>query len=166
MGTFRLSLFPVNHYHGKVETRSELAVNTRRFGGTRSQRSLRSSELPRMSDTFSKAERSDIMRAVHSTGTGAEKKVELLLRSLRLRYRRHAPDLPGKPDFVLTAQRLALFVHGCFWHAHTGCKSATLPTSNVIYWAQKIGRTNAGTGVFETLCVRPAGVPLSSGNVS
>jgi DNA mismatch endonuclease (patch repair protein) len=93
-----------------------------------------------MSDTFTKAQRSQIMRAVHSRGTTAEKRCEYLLRSLKPSFRRHIRDLPGQPDFVLTASRLAVFVHGCFWHAHKGCKNATLPTSNVDYWSKKIDR--------------------------
>jgi DNA mismatch endonuclease (patch repair protein) len=93
-----------------------------------------------MTDTFTKAQRSNIMRAVHSTGTVAEQRCEVLLRSLKLRYRPHAADLPGRPDFVLTASRLALFVHGCFWHAHNGCKNAGLPSSNIDYWSRKIDR--------------------------
>jgi DNA mismatch endonuclease, patch repair protein len=80
------------------------------------------------------------MRAVHSTGTTAENKCEALLRSLKLRFSQHPANLPGRPDFVLRKFRLALFVHGCFWHSHKGCKNATLPTSNVAYWTQKIGR--------------------------
>ena len=80
------------------------------------------------------------MRAVHSKGTTAEKNCEYLLRSLKLSFRRHATELPGQPDFVLKASRLVLFVHGCFWHAHEGCKNATLPTSNVEYWSRKIDR--------------------------
>jgi DNA mismatch endonuclease, patch repair protein len=91
-------------------------------------------------DTFSKSVRSQIMRSVHSTGTGAEKKCEALLRSVRLSFRRHAASLPGRPDFILRACGLALFVHGCFWHAHKGCKAATLPSSNTDYWRQKIDR--------------------------
>jgi DNA mismatch endonuclease (patch repair protein) len=46
--------------------------------------------------------------------------------------------LPGRPDFVLKGFRLAIFVHGCFWHNHNSCKSAALPTSNVEYWVKKI----------------------------
>jgi DNA mismatch endonuclease, patch repair protein len=91
-------------------------------------------------DTFSKSKRSRIMRAVHSKGTTPEKKCECLLRSLKLSFRRHATGLPGQPDFVLEASRLALFVHGCFWHAHKGCKNAVLPTSNLEYWSRKIDR--------------------------
>jgi DNA mismatch endonuclease (patch repair protein) len=91
-------------------------------------------------DTFTTAERSQIMRAVHSTGTTAENKCESVLRTLKLRFSQHPPDLAGRPDFVLKDYRLAIFVHGCFWHAHKGCKHAILPTSNVTYWVQKIGR--------------------------
>jgi DNA mismatch endonuclease (patch repair protein) len=91
-------------------------------------------------DTFTKTERSQIMRAVHSTGTTAENKCESVLRTLKLKFSQHPPDLPGRPDFILGDFRLAIFVHGCFWHAHEGCKHASLPTSNVTYWVQKIGR--------------------------
>jgi len=91
-------------------------------------------------DTFSKSARSQIMRSVHSTGTGAEKKCEALLRSLKLSFRRNAAHLPGRPDFILRGCQLALFVHGCFWHAHKGCRNATLPSSNTDYWHRKIDR--------------------------
>ncbi len=93
-----------------------------------------------MADTFSKFVRSQIMRSVHSTGTGAEKKCEALLRSLKLSFKGHAAHLPGRPDFILRDCRLALFVNGCFWHAHKGCKNATLPSSNTDYWRLKIDR--------------------------
>ena len=88
-----------------------------------------------MTDTFTKTERSRIMRAVRSKGTTAEKKCERLLRFLRLSFRRHVADLPGQPDFVLEgSSRLVVFVNGCFWHAHKGCKNSVLPTSNADYW--------------------------------
>lgn len=93
-----------------------------------------------MADTFTKAERSRIMRAVHSEGTSAEQKCEQLLRSLRLSFTRHVSNLPGQPDFVLNSSRVAVFVNGCFWHAHKHCKQAMLPTSNVQYWRNKIDR--------------------------
>lgn len=93
-----------------------------------------------MADTFSKVERSRIMRAVHSKGTSAEQKCERLLRSLRISFARHVSDLPGQPDFVLSSSRVAVFVNGCFWHAHKNCKYAMLPTSNVHYWREKIHR--------------------------
>lgn len=90
-----------------------------------------------MTDTFSKSARSQIMRSVHSTGTSAEKKCEALLHSLKLSFRRNAAHLPGRPDFILRDCHLALFVNGCFWHAHQGCENATLPSSNTAYWASK-----------------------------
>ncbi len=80
------------------------------------------------------------MRAVHSTGTTPENKCEALLRTLKLKFSQHPSNLAGRPDFIHRGSRLAIFVHGCFWHAHKGCKHAALPISNVTYWVQKIGR--------------------------
>jgi DNA mismatch endonuclease (patch repair protein) len=91
-----------------------------------------------MADTFSKLQRSQIMRAVKSEGTGAEKKCEALLRALGIRFRRHAENFPGKPDFLCRDSNVAIFVHGCFWHGHKGCKRADLPASNRKYWNGKI----------------------------
>ena len=64
-----------------------------------------------MPDTFSKAQRSEIMRSVRSKRTGAERKCETLLRSLELRFSQRSLGLPGKPDFLLKESRLAIFVH-------------------------------------------------------
>ena len=94
----------------------------------------------RMTDTFSKSQRSQIMRSVHSTGTSAEKQCEAVLRLLKIRFKRHPANLPGSPDFVIKTSKLALFIHGCFWHGHQGCKNSTLPSSNIDYWSRKIDR--------------------------
>ena len=93
-----------------------------------------------MPDTFPKSQRSQIMRSVRSTGTGAEKRCEAILRSLKIKFTRNGTRLPGRPDFVLKSSRLAVFVHGCFWHSHVGCKNATPPTSNIEYWTAKLAR--------------------------
>lgn len=93
-----------------------------------------------MSDTFSKSQRSQIMRSVRSTGTSAERRCEAVLRSLKIKFNRNAANLPGKPDFVLKSSRLVVFVHGCFWHCHAGCKNAAAPTSNTEYWSAKLTR--------------------------
>lgn len=93
-----------------------------------------------MSDTFSKSQRSQIMRSVPSTGTSAEQRCEAVLRSLKIKFTRNAASLPGKPDFVLKSSRLVVFVHGCFWHSHAGCKNAVVPTSNIEYWSWKLAR--------------------------
>ena len=54
-----------------------------------------------------------------------------------LRFRLHRKDLPGKPDLVFPKHKVALFVHGCFWHRHPGCKKATTPKTRVDYWIAK-----------------------------
>jgi len=87
-------------------------------------------------DRFSPAQRSAIMRKVKSKNTGPELTVRKLLRRWGLRYTLHKSDLPGNPDVVLECHRIALFVHGCFWHGHS-CEAASLPKSNRGYWQQK-----------------------------
>ena len=57
-----------------------------------------------------------------------------------LRYRLHRRDLPGTPDMVFPQHRIALFVHGCFWHRHFGCRKSGLPKSRVEYWKEKFDR--------------------------
>lgn len=59
------------------------------------------------------------------------------------RFRLHRKDLPGKPDIVLPRYRTAVFVHGCFWHRHDGCKVATTPKSNIGFWQEKFDRNVA-----------------------
>lgn len=93
-----------------------------------------------MSDIFSKSQRSRIMRSVRSAGSGAEQRCAAILRSLKIRFMRNVASLPGKPDFVLKSSKLVIFVHGCFWHSHEGCKNSALPTSNIDYWAEKLVR--------------------------
>lgn len=72
---------------------------------------------------------------------GKDTKPELALRralhAAGLRYRLHAKELPGRPDVVFRPQRVAIFVHGCFWHRHHGCRLAYSPKSNVQFWEAK-----------------------------
>ena len=56
------------------------------------------------------------------------------------RFRKNVKDLPGKPDIVLPKYRTVIFVHGCFWHRHKGCKDATTPKSNIEFWEKKFER--------------------------
>lgn len=82
--------------------------------------------------------RSRIMRAVRSANTGAEQTVVSWLKSRRFKMLLNARDLPGSPDIVLPARKVAIFVHGCFWHGH-GCKrGARVPLTNTEYWINKI----------------------------
>ncbi len=84
--------------------------------------------------------RSRTMRAVKSQDTAPEMMVRRLVYSLGYRYRLHVKDLPGKPDLVFPGRRKVIFVHGCFWHQHSGCGEATPPKSNTDYWLPKLER--------------------------
>lgn len=66
-----------------------------------------------------------------------------LLHRMGYRFRLHRKDLPGKPDIVLPRHKKAVFVHGCFWHGHPGCRRATRPTDNAEFWAVKLDRNMA-----------------------
>jgi len=81
--------------------------------------------------------RSDIMRAVRRENTGAEIKVRRLLHSFGLRFRLHCKKMPGSPDILLPKYRTVIFVHGCFWHRHSGCRYATTPKTRPEFWLQK-----------------------------
>lgn len=87
------------------------------------------------------ASRSANMSAIRSKNTKPELRVRRIAHSMGLRFRLHRSDLPGKPDLVFPRHKLALFVHGCFWHGH-GCeRGGQGPKSNTDYWGPKIGRT-------------------------
>lgn len=93
-----------------------------------------------MSDTFTPDQRSRIMALVKGKDTKPEKLVRSLLHRMGFRFRLHRKDLPGKPDIVLPRHRKAIFVHGCFWHGHDGCRRGARPTSNTEFWNAKIDR--------------------------
>ena len=72
--------------------------------------------------------------------TGPEMLLRHLLWRLGFRYRLNAKDLPGSPDIVLPKYRTAIFVHGCFWHGHNGCKYYTVPKTHTAFWVAKVAR--------------------------
>lgn len=84
------------------------------------------------------AARSRTMAAVKSRDTAPELLVARLLREAGIRYRRDVARLPGRPDFLLVEHRVALFVHGCWWHGHACRRGSRLPKTNRDYWTQKI----------------------------
>ncbi len=94
-------------------------------------------------DTVSPEERSRIMSHVKGRDTTPEKRVRSLLHSMGYRFRLQRADLPGKPDIVLPKFKTVIFVNGCFWHRHPGCKRATLPKSNAEFWRQKLEKNVA-----------------------
>ena len=77
---------------------------------------------------------------VRQRNTTLESEVGRLLRTLGLHYRLQNRDLPGSPDFANRSRHWAVFVHGCFWHAHRGCPRATIPKRNREFWAEKLER--------------------------
>lgn len=93
-----------------------------------------------MTDVFDPEKRSAVMRQVKGRDTGPERTVRRLLTNLGVRYRLHRKDLPGRPDIVLAGRRLAIFVHGCFWHGHDCARGARVPKANRDYWLGKVGR--------------------------
>ncbi len=93
-----------------------------------------------MVDVMSPEQRSRAMAKVRSKDTKPELRVRRLLHGMGFRFRLHRRDLPGTPDMVLLKYRAAIFVHGCFWHAHPGCSRATKPATRVEFWTEKLGR--------------------------
>ena len=90
-----------------------------------------------MSDTLEAPERSALMSRIRGRDTKPELVVRSLLHRMGYRFRLCRRDLPGSPDIVLPRHGAVVFVHGCFWHRHKGCKGATTPKSNVGFWQDK-----------------------------
>ena len=83
------------------------------------------------------------MAAVGSKDTGPELKLRKMLHALGYRYRLHDARLPGKPDIVFARRRAAVFVNGCFWHRHEGCRYATTPKTDTDFWQSKFEANRA-----------------------
>jgi len=77
------------------------------------------------------------MSRIRGKDTVPELALRRALHGMGFRYRLHASSLPGKPDLVMRKYKAAIFVHGCFWHRHAGCKIAAIPKSNVEFWQRK-----------------------------
>lgn len=88
-------------------------------------------------DRLTPERRSWLMSRVGGKNTTPELRVRRAAHALGLRFRLHRRDLPGTPDLVFSKRRVALFVHGCFWHRHADCRKASNPGTRVEYWNQK-----------------------------
>ena len=93
-----------------------------------------------MSDFLTPAQRHLRMSQIHSSNTKPELKLRHALWRLGFRYRMNDRRLPGSPDIVLPKYRTAIFIHGCFWHGHKGCKNYTVPKTNTDFWVTKVAR--------------------------
>ena len=91
-------------------------------------------------DDKSSSARSRNMSRIHSRDTKPEIIVRKILFSLGYRFRLHRRDLPGVPDIVMPGRKIVIFVHGCFWHSHAGCRRAVTPKSRDSYWVPKLLR--------------------------
>jgi DNA mismatch endonuclease (patch repair protein) len=90
-----------------------------------------------MTDIVSKEVRSKMMSGIRGKNTKPEIQVRSLLHKMGYRFRLHRKDLPGKPDIVLPKYKVVVFVHGCFWHRHSGCRYAYTPKSHIAFWEEK-----------------------------
>ena len=91
-----------------------------------------------MSDKITKEQRSWNMSRIKGKDTGIEVAVRKRLFSYGYRYRKNDKRLPGKPDIVFPKHKTVVFIHGCFWHMHSGCKIARIPKSNTEFWINKL----------------------------
>jgi DNA mismatch endonuclease (patch repair protein) len=107
-----------------------------------------------MVDRLTPQRRSWLMSRVRGKHTSPEIRVRKAARSVGLKYKLHPKNLPGKPDLIFPDLKLALFVHGCFWHRHTGCPKATRPSSP--FWREKF-RLNVARDARVTKELRKAG---------
>ena len=96
-----------------------------------------------MVDFLSPRERSERMSRIRSKNTHPELALRRVLHRMGLRYRLHGAGLPGRPDLVFPRYKVVVFVHGCFWHRHSGCSIATTPKSNTAFWMEKFEKNVA-----------------------
>ena len=90
-----------------------------------------------MIDIVDSRRRSELMAGIRGYDTAPELAVRRIAHRMGLRFRLHRRDLPGRPDLAFPKHRLAVFVHGCFWHRHEGCRYAYTPKSRVAFWMKK-----------------------------
>lgn len=93
-----------------------------------------------MVDKITPEHRSWNMSRVRSKDTKPEKKIRSLIHAMGFRFRKNVKTLPGNPDIVFPKYKTVIFVHGCFWHQHHGCKKSHIPKSNIEFWTEKLGK--------------------------
>lgn len=96
-----------------------------------------------MPDVMTPKQRHNCMSHIRSKNTKPEQLVRQALWHHGYRYRLHAKDLPGKPDIVLPKYKSVIFINGCFWHGHDGCKDFVIPKTNTSFWLDKISKNKA-----------------------
>lgn len=109
-----------------------------------------------MVDRLTPERRYWLMSRVGPKNTAPEMRVRRAAHAVGLRFRLHRKDLPGTPDLVFPKHRVALFVHGCFWHRHPGCRKASVPGTRREYWAEKF-ETNVARDARNRAALEAAG---------
>lgn len=107
-----------------------------------------------MADVFTRAKRSEIMSKIRSRDTAPELATRKTLRKLGLRFGVCRREIPGFPDIVLRKIKTTVFVHGCFWHQHSGCARCSMPSSNRQYWRRKLARNVERFGQVKKVLLR------------
>lgn len=92
-----------------------------------------------MADIVDTKTRSRMMSGIKGKNTKPEMLIRKALSLQGVRYRLHRKDLPGAPDIVMSGRKIAIFVHGCFWHMHQGCRLAKMPSTRPEFWQAKLG---------------------------
>jgi DNA mismatch endonuclease, patch repair protein len=96
-----------------------------------------------MTDTVPPDVRAKMMKSIQGVDTVPERLVRRYLHAVGLRFRCHVRTLPGSPDLIFPSRRIAVFVHGCFWHRHPGCRFAATPATRPEFWRAKFAANNA-----------------------
>lgn len=109
-----------------------------------------------MADRLTPEARSVNMSRIRGRDTGPEIAVRKALHAAGYQFRLHRRDLPGTPDIVLVRQRIAVFVHGCYWHRHEGCRNATTPGTRTDLWQAKFA-ANVERDARKTAALEAAG---------
>ena len=90
-----------------------------------------------MTDVFSTSKRSEVMSRIRGRDTRPELAIQSMVHGMGYRFRLHDKRLPGRPDLVLPRLQTVIFVHGCFWHRHSGCRYTTTPATRRDFWQAK-----------------------------
>jgi len=90
-----------------------------------------------MTDIIDSKRRSALMAGIRGRDTAPEVAVRRIAHRMGMRFHLHRKDLPGRPDLVFPKHCLVVFVHGCFWHRHEGCRHASTPKSRSAFWTEK-----------------------------
>src|SRR5215831_3230897 len=109
-----------------------------------------------MRDRLSKQRRSWNMSRIRGKHTTPERAVRSVLHRIGFRFRLHGKGLPGRPDIVLQKHQTVVFVHGCFWHRHHGCRNCTTPTKRREWWLEKLNG-NAARDLIHAKALRKLG---------